>query len=57
MNDESVDVIACVIIFLNRKLMQKNIYTKSQLNLVEEEEARIRESETKLKLEKKEAEE
>jgi len=47
-----VDDITCVIIFLDRKLIQKNIYSKQQLKLVEEEEARQKEIEDKLKLEK-----
>lgn len=47
-----MDDITCVIIFLEHKLIQKNIYTKPQLKLVEEEEARQKELEEKQKLEK-----
>ena len=37
---------------MERKLIQKNIYTKAQLKLVEEEEARERESEELAKMKK-----
>ena len=51
-NGDEVDDITCVIIFLDRRLIQKNIYTKAQLKLVEEEEQRMQELEEKQKLEK-----
>ena len=46
-----------MIIFLERKLIQKNVYTKPQLKLIEEEEVKIKELEEQQKKEKKEADE